>query len=181
VFGSRIRLSASVSDVSLPYRRNEGGYYINGDPRVLPQDPFADDEHLTDGELSDGELVARGDAAVKDMLDSLGLSNQEMSCILHNERYGNEVVPLVAFTLTRHLPSIEGTCDLFYHWRSLSVLYPSPTQQPLPASEPPASSHVSQAEADLTFMQEFSKLRRKYKQFMSTEEMEDFLTLDEGM
>jgi len=30
-------------------------------------------------------------------------------------------------------------------------------------------------------MQEFSKLRRKYKQFMSTEEMEDFLTLDEGM
>jgi hypothetical protein len=181
VFGSRIRLSASVSDVSSPYRRNEGGYYINGDPRVLPQDPFADDEHLMDGELSDGELVARGDAAVKDMLDSLGLSNQEMSCILHNERYGNEVVPLVAFTLARHLPSTEGTCDLFYHWRSLSVLYPSPTQQPLPASEPPASSHVSQAEADLTFMQEFSKLRRKYKQFMSTEEMEDFLTLDEGM
>jgi hypothetical protein len=29
-------------------------------------------------------------------------------------------------------------------------------------------------------MQEFSKLRRKYKQFMS-EEMGDFLTLDEGM
>lgn len=71
MFGSHIRLGASVSNVSLPYRRNEGGYYIDGDPRVLPQDSFADDKHLKDRELSDGELMACSDVAIKDMLDSL--------------------------------------------------------------------------------------------------------------
>lgn len=67
------------------------------------------------------------------------------------------------------------------------MLYPSPTQAlptlyspapVLPASNTPTSSP---AEADLRFMQDFRELHRRYKQFMSEEEMEDFLSVDQGM
>jgi hypothetical protein len=80
-----------------------------------------------------------------------------------------------------------GTCDLSYYWRGLSVLYPSPTQAlptlyspapVLPTSNTPTSSP---AEADFEFMQDFRELCCRYKQFKSEEEMEDFLSVDQGM